>query len=193
MRVIINMMELIQNLDNYILLIIKKYVKNRYLDRLMPVITRLGNLGAVWFMIATILLLHKPYRIIGGLVLITLAVSTIIGEGIVKHLVRRIRPFYDKNEINLLIAKPISYSFPSGHTLSSFAVAEILSTYFTKYKFIFMCIAFLIAISRIYLFVHYPTDIIAGVVIGLICSNLVLNIFQKGYFEKFLVIYKNIR
>lgn len=177
--------------DNYILLAINKYLKNKYLDRLMPIITCMGNLGIIWIAIAIILILDKNYRLIGNIVILTLILSTIVGEGIVKYIVRRIRPCNQENSISLLIKKPLSYSFPSGHTLSSFAVAEILCLYFDKYKLIFIFIAFLIALSRLYLYVHYPTDVIAGIIMGIFCSKVICIILQEGYIEKLTRFYYN--
>jgi undecaprenyl-diphosphatase len=188
----LNISKIIYKFDNYILFLVKSRLKNKYLDFIMPFITSLGNLGAVWIMIAIALLIDKPYRTIGSMALITLIISTIIGEGIVKHIVKRIRPCDLKNKIDLLIEKPMSYSFPSGHTLSSFAVASILSVNITRYRVAFIAIALLIALSRIYLIVHYPTDIIAGIVLGLMCSKLILVAFQQGYFQKFETLFKNI-
>jgi undecaprenyl-diphosphatase len=179
-------------LDNYILVTIKKYVQNKYLDRLMPIVTSMGNLGIVWIIMAVVLILDKSYRLIGDTVILTLIVSTIVGEGIVKHIVRRVRPCNQQNNVSFLIAKPISYSFPSGHTLSSFAVAEVLSIYFTQYKLIFMAIAFLIALSRLYLYVHYPTDVIAGIIIGIFCSKLIFIILHAGCMAKVTTFYQNI-
>lgn len=170
----INVLKKANKIDDYVLFAIKKHIQNRYLDVIMLRITRLGDLGAVWVMIAMVLLLDKPYRMIGIIVLITLVISTIIGEGILKHLVRRIRPCNEGKKIKLLVAKPPSYSFPSGHTLSSFAVAKVLSVYFTQYGLIFIGIALMIALSRIYLYVHYPTDVIAGIILGILCANFVL-------------------
>jgi len=162
----------INRIDNYILFVIKKYCKNKFLDILMPLTTKLGNLGFIWIMMAMVLILDKPYRAIGNSVILTLIVGTAMGEGIVKHVVRRVRPCKYKN-YNLLISMPITYSFPSGHALSSFAVAGVLSMSFSQYKFIFFGIAFLIAFSRLYLDVHYPTDVVAGIVLGILCSKLI--------------------
>lgn len=175
----LNIFKRINIFDNYILCEIKNHIQNKYLDRLMPVVTSMGNLGFVWIIIAVALILDKPYRAIGNIVILTLIISTIVGEGIIKHIVRRVRPCNHKNNVNPLIAKPISYSFPSGHTLSSFAVAEILSMYFSQYKFVFMGIAFLIGLSRLYLYVHYPTDVIAGMIIGIFCSKVIFMILQE--------------
>jgi Membrane-associated phospholipid phosphatase len=186
-----NVLRKINTFDNFGLYIIRKYLKNKYLDRLMIVVTSMGNLGIIWIIIAGILIADKPYRLIGNIVILTLVVSTLIGEGIVKHIVRRVRPCND-NDRKLLIAKPLSYSFPSGHTLSSFAVAEVLSVYFGEYKLIFVAIAFLIALSRLYLYVHYPTDVIAGILIGIVCSKLTFIIIQSGFIDKIAILYKSI-
>lgn len=185
-----NIGERINQLDNYILCVIEKYVHNKYLDITMPIVTFMGNLGIIWIIMAIILILQKPYRLIGNSIILTLIISTIVGEGMVKHVVRRVRPCNKQDIVSLLSLKPISYSFPSGHTLSSFAVAEMLSMYFTQYKLIFMSIAFLIALSRLYLFVHYPTDVIAGIIIGVLCSKIIFIILQEGYINKFLTITK---
>lgn len=191
MEVAMKIVYSIQKLDNSILVAIKKYIQNKYLDKAMPIITGMGNMGIIWFVIALALMLDKPYREIGNIVVLTLIISTIVGEGIVKHIVRRARPCNFYNNFNLLIEKPLSYSFPSGHTLSSFAVAEVLSKYWSQYKFIFIGIALLIALSRLYLYVHYPTDVIAGIVIGILCSKLVFMILQRDYITKLIVFGQN--
>lgn len=177
-------MPIIQDFDNYILGSIKKHLQNKYLDKVMPIVTAMGNLGFVWIVIVVFLMLHGQYRMIGSIVALTLIISTSIGEGIIKHTVKRVRPCNCISNINLLISKPMSYSFPSGHTLSSFAVAEMLSMFFIRYKLIFIVIAILIAFSRLYLYVHYPSDVLAGVIIGILCSKLIYILFQKGYLLK---------
>ncbi|MBU3190774.1 phosphatase PAP2 family protein [Clostridium bowmanii] len=174
-----NIGKTINKFDNYILFIIKKYGHNKYLDIIMPIATFAGNLGFIWIIIAIALILNKPYRVIGNSVILTLIISTIVGEGIVKHIIRRVRPCNTQDNISPQSLKPISYSFPSGHTLSSFAVAEMLSMYFAQYKFVFMSIAFLIALSRLYLYVHYPTDVIAGFIIGVLCSKVIFIILHS--------------
>lgn len=183
----------VNSFDNYILFFIKNHIQNKYLDKLMPMITNMGNLGVIWIVMAAALILNEPYELIGYMVILTLIISSIVGEGIIKHIVRRARPYNKQTSIKLLIAKPISYSFPSGHTLSSFAVAEVLSMYFVKYKLIFMAIACLIALSRVYLFVHYPTDVIAGIILGVLFSKIIFVVLQdNGYMQRFIALYNNI-
>ncbi|WP_446897118.1 phosphatase PAP2 family protein [Clostridium sp. LBM24168] len=167
------MIVLMREFDTCIMLFINKYLKNKYMDIFMCMMTKLGNMGAIWIAISTYLLTHKQYRYEGKAVLITLIISTIVGEGVLKNLIKRSRPFNMAKNIKVIIAKPISYSFPSGHTLSSFAVASVLSEYFVEYEIIFMGLAFLISISRVYLCVHYPTDIIGGIVIGMVLSRVI--------------------
>jgi undecaprenyl-diphosphatase len=186
-----NIFKKINIFDDFVLHIISKKMKNKYFDKFMPIITSLGNLGIIWVAIAIILLFDKQDKTIGGVVILTLIIGSLIGEGMIKHIVRRIRPCNKQNNIALLISKPISYSFPSGHTLSSFAAAEVLSMYFTNYKMIFITIAFLIALSRIYLYVHYPTDVIAGILIGIFCSKFIFIILQEAYIINLCNFFKN--
>ena len=107
----------IEKFDNYILSVIKKYGQNRCLDIIMPIMTFTGNLGVIWIIISIVLILDKPYRVIGDSIILTLFISTILGEGIVKHTVRRVRPCNKQDYVSLLRLKPMSYSFPSGHKI----------------------------------------------------------------------------
>lgn len=172
-------MLLIQSFDNNILIFIKNNMHGFIMDRAMVAVTALGNVGLVWIVIAVLLLINKKYRNIGFMVLGTLILSTILGEGVIKHLVQRIRPSASIPAAKLLIAKPLSYSFPSGHATSSFAATGILSKYFKNYAPEFFGLASLIAFSRLYLYVHYPTDVLAGIILGLICSRITIYIFNR--------------
>jgi undecaprenyl-diphosphatase len=185
-------MSLIQNVDNSILIYIKNKMHGHIIDKVMVAFTYMGNGGIIWIFMAIVLLLNKQYRLIGGIVILTLITSTIIGEGIIKHIVRRVRPCNYQDNMSLLILKPVDYSFPSGHTLSSFAVAQVLSIYFDKYGIIFMVIAFCIALSRVYLLVHYPTDVIAGIILGILCSKFVVITLQEGYIRKLVAFYQKL-
>lgn len=173
------MISVLQRFDSSILLYIKDNMHGPVMDKIMVVSTHLGEGGIIWIIIAALLMINKKYRKIGFMALAALILSTILGEGILKHVVQRIRPSADIPAVNLLIAKPLSYSFPSGHTASSFAVAGVLAKYFKKYALGFFSLASLIAFSRLYLYVHYPTDVLAGIVLGLICSGIIICLFNK--------------
>lgn len=178
------MISLLNNFDNLILLFIKNNMHGNIMDKVMVIITSLGNGGAIWIIICGALIINKKYRKIGIMALGALILSAILGEGILKHVVQRIRPSADIPVINMLITKPLSYSFPSGHSASSFAVAGVLSKYFKKYAPGFLGLASLIAFSRLYLYVHYPTDVIAGMILGLICCRIIIYVFSKMVFTK---------
>jgi undecaprenyl-diphosphatase len=173
------MISLMQRIDSSILLYIKDNMHGIIMDKSMVISTYLGNGGIIWIIIVAILMINKKYRKIGFMALGALILSTILGEEILKNVVKRIRPSEGIPAWDLLIAKPLSYSFPSGHTTSSFAVAGVLAKYFERYAFGFLSLAALIGFSRLYLYVHYPTDILAGMILGLMCSAIIIYLFDK--------------
>lgn len=178
-EVTIRVIPLIQNFDNFILLYIKNNMHGYILDRAMIIITYLGNGGIIWIAIAGILIISKKYRNVGFIALGALILSAVLGEVILKHMVQRMRPSANVPAINLLISKPLSYSFPSGHAASSFAAAGVLSKYFKVHEIEIFGLASLIAFSRLYLYVHYPTDVLAGIILGLVCSKIAIYIFER--------------
>ncbi len=171
------MLQSLQNIDLNLLKLIHDNLQNPVLDKIVPIITALGNGGIVWIIISVILMITKKYRKIGLMCAAALIVNTIIGEGILKHTFQRQRPFTEVAGINLLVSKPSSYSFPSGHTSTAFAAAIVLASQLKKYKVHLMTIAGLLAFSRLYLFVHYPSDVLAGIIVGLISAKLVLKFY----------------
>lgn len=175
------MVKFFKAIDNKGLKYISEKCQNRTFDKMMPIITMMGNLGVIWFVISSLMFLKVEYRIIGIGVILAVALTTIIGEGIIKHIVRRSRPFQDKEE-KLLINKPITYSFPSGHTASSFAALAVFLQMNGKLGLIVSPIATLIAFSRIYLKVHYPTDVIFGMVLGFTCGITVVSFLGRMVF-----------
>lgn len=173
------MISFVQGLDNSILFFIKNNMHSPVLDKVMVMITFLGDSGMIWIIIACLLITSKKYRNVGLMALGALLLSSILGDGLLKNMFHRIRPSADIPSAQLLIIKPMTYSFPSGHATTSFAVAGVLSKYLKSYAFGIFTLASLIAFSRIYLFVHYPTDVLAGIVFGLICSRIIIYIFNK--------------
>jgi undecaprenyl-diphosphatase len=171
-------MTFIQSFDWGILNFINNYLHNPLLDKSMVMLTSLGDRGLIWILIAFALLITPKYRKIGFMTLCALAFSSILADEVLKQLIQRPRPFIIDPNVQLLITKPLSYSFPSGHTASSFAAAVILVRTEKKYRGYIISLASLIAFSRIYLFVHYPTDIIGGIIVGLLCSKIVFYFFD---------------
>lgn len=142
-----------------------------FLDRLMCFVTKLGNAGAIWILAAAILLLIPKTRKTGAVVVVALLIDAILCNGILKPFIARIRPCDINPEISLLIPKPDDFSFPSGHTAAAFTTAAAL--YFTREKNLWkpaLVLAVLIAFSRLYLYVHYPTDVLGGIAVGVLAG-----------------------
>ena len=136
-------------------------------DALMCFITSLGNVGAIWIVLAVVLIAIPKTRKSGIIVAAALIIDAVLCSGILKNVFRRIRPFDVNIAVQVLITKPRDFSFPSGHTSASFAAATAL--YLAKERKLFattLVLACLIAFSRMYLYVHYPTDILGGVIFG---------------------------
>lgn len=179
--------EAIHNIDLNILKSLHGLVQNPFLDKVMPYITYLGNSGFIWIVISIVMICIKKYRKTGMLCLLALLLTTVMGEGIIKHLVQRQRPYSHFNSLNLLISEPVTYSFPSGHTGSSFAAATVLSCRMPKLTPWVFLFAILIAFSRLYLMVHYPTDVLAGALLGTLSAMVVLKIHKKKFPDDKLV------
>ncbi len=139
------------------------------LNEFMIFISFLGNAGWIWIVTALILLCFKKTRRGGFSIAIALIIGLIICNLTLKPLVARVRPF-DANDINLLIPPPSDWSFPSGHTCSSFAAAIAAGLALKGRAWLFIIPASLIAISRLYLQVHYLTDVLAGAAIGALAA-----------------------
>ena len=141
------------------------------LDQLMPLITALGNGGIFWILLSVVFMLIPRYRKAGFSMAVALLMGLLICNLTLKPLVARIRP-YDYQlqnfgrSIPLLIATPHDYSFPSGHTIASFEAAVALLIRDRKLGIVAIVLAVLIAFSRLYLYVHYPTDVLASVALG---------------------------
>lgn len=136
------------------------------MDLLMPKITLLGNGGAVWILAAGVLLATKKYRKYGAFLLAGLAVGVLVGNLTLKPLIARPRPCWLDPSVQLLIENPTDYSFPSGHTLSSVIGATVLTKANRKFGLLAIPLAAFIAFSRLYLYVHFPTDILGAAVLG---------------------------
>ena len=154
----------------YGLLQLIQQMHNDILDKIMIFITSLGDGGGIWILLALVLLLFKKTRRCGATVLVALIFQLLLGNILLKNIFARLRPFYDYPTVKLLIDKPGGFSFPSGHTFSSFAAAASVLLYNKKIGIPAIMLASLIAFSRLYLFVHYPTDILAGIFFGILVA-----------------------
>ena len=139
----------------------------------MVFITRLGDAGIIWIVLSIVLLLIPKTRKSGAVMVVALVVDVLLCNIVLKNLVARTRPYDVNTGVHLLVAKLHDYSFPSGHTAASFASGTALYLAGEKklWKFA-LVLACLIAISRLYLYVHYPTDVLGGILFGVISGYL---------------------
>ncbi len=154
---------------------IQELIACPFLDAFFKIFTNVGSTAAViCFLI--ILLAFKKTRKIGIQAACAAIICLILGNCILKPLIGRARPFTDPRALidsaSLLIKKPTDGSFPSGHTMHSFSLAFTIFLNNKKWGFLAVILAFMIAFSRMYLFVHFPTDILSGMLLGAICALL---------------------
>lgn len=150
------------------------------LDKILAFITSLGNAGIIWIVLAVVLLILPKTRKAGIIVAAALLVDLILCNLILKNLVARVRPYDVNTAIAILIKKPLDFSFPSGHTAASFAAMTAL--FLTKMKkawIVALILAVLIAFSRLYFYVHYPTDVLGGIVVGILSGVIGYAIVEK--------------
>ena len=157
-----------------------------FLDALMPIITLFGDAGIFWIACAVVLLFIPKYRKIGMIMGAALIMGLLLCNITLKPLVARIRPYdyqllHFGKEIPLLVEGLHDFSFPSGHTIASFEAATALLINNRKLGIPAMILAVLIAFSRLYLYVHYPTDVLASIVLGVGIAFLANFLVNKGY------------
>lgn len=173
------MLKIIEKYDIKAAKYINSHFQHKKLDPLMKFFTYLGNLGLLWISISILFMLKHESRKTGIVLICSLLMTTILGEGIIKHIVKRKRPFIKMNICDqLIIGTPSTYSFPSGHTASSFAAAAVFLAINSSISIIIVLIATLIGLSRIYLKVHYVSDVLGGAVLGLLCGTFTAFLFN---------------
>ena len=174
-----NFIETLYSIDFAILDFIQNTIKCVFLDYLMTFFSSIGNAGIIWIITALIMMCFKKTRATGAMMACALLLGVLIGEVGIKNIVARERPFVVNTDILLNIAQPSGYSFPSGHTCSSFAAATTLFMNNKKIGIVAYIIASLIAFSRLYNYVHFPSDILCGIILGITVAIITVSIFRK--------------
>ncbi len=171
--------------DNFFIDLINSRMKTKKLDSFMYIVTNLG--GVVFtslFVILTIFLGRNKFRYMGYEMLVALMISQSIVYTL-KIVLSRERPYKIIEHLNTFGIEMKDYSFPSGHSSGSFSLATIISLNFSNLSIYAYIIATMIAVSRIYLGVHYPTDVVAGMFLGII-SSYIVHLYLLDYIISFL-------
>ncbi len=162
------MLDFLRELDGNILLFIQEYLRQPWMDGFWKAITHLGDAGFFWIVTAAVLLIWKKTRKAGFSASLALVIGALITNVTLKNLVARVRPYEVVPDLMCIIEKQHSFSFPSGHTCASFAAAFALyKTLPRRWGIACLVLAALISLSRLYVGVHYPSDVLAGAAVGI--------------------------
>ena len=171
----------LQHWEQQTLLWFQEHLRRSWLTAAMKIATFLGNGGILWLTACACLLVRQQTRRAALTALLSLVFSALVCNALLKNLVERARPFDKIPGLQFLIRKPHDFSFPSGHTSSSFAVATVfLATLPLWFGLTALGIAAVIAFSRMYLGVHYPSDVLCGMVLGILFGLAALIVLRKN-------------
>ena len=154
-------------------------IHNPILDKIMIVLSTIGDAGLLWIGVAILLICMKKYRKCGLQVAVAMLLTFIVGNLILKNMIHRDRPCWIDPSITLLVKSPSDFSFPSGHSMNGFTASVSILLCDKKLGIPAVILATAIAFSRLYNFVHFPTDVIAGIVIGIVSALFVNYLFQR--------------
>lgn len=159
--------------DNYILQIVNTKMKTRALDLFFPKYTQLAGVGFLCVLVFTLYMMADSVK--QKAFVIELGFLQVLTAGIVhimKFLAKRVRPYDLLEGLNTFDIFLPDYSFPSGHTAAACSIATVISYYYPGFVGIFIIYATLIGISRMYLAVHFPTDVLVGAFVGILITTL---------------------
>ena len=174
-------MERLLWLDGQILLWIQDTIRFEPLNTIMRIITSLGNAGIVWIALTLVLLGVRRTRRTGAACALALIFSLLLTNLALKNWVQRPRPFAELEALTLLIRRPSEFSFPSGHATSSLAAGWVMfRTLPRRWGIPALTLAILISLSRLYVGVHYPTDVLGGAIVGILAAALAMRLLKRG-------------
>ncbi|MCX8009814.1 MAG: phosphatase PAP2 family protein, partial [Ignavibacteria bacterium] len=163
------MIDFLYSIDVSIFYFINRTLANPIFDWMMPFITDIYHWYLVYILLWLILFFKGgKYRIgLALMILILITISDQLSSSVIKDIFERVRPCNVLPDVHLLVGCSSSYSFPSSHAVNNFCMATFFSFYFKNLKWIFFSVAFIVALSRVFVGVHYPSDVIGGALIGI--------------------------
>ena len=176
------MLDMIQNLDGSILLWIQDVVRQEWLNPLVCFYTKLGDGGLLWIVISLAMICYRPTRKAGIAALCAMLLGLIVNNMLIKEIVARPRPWLSVEGLEYVMYEASKNSFPSGHTCASFATAAAWRSRAPR-KWIGIVgtvLAVLMGLSRMYIGVHYLTDVLAGAMVGTFCGWLACRMWAKA-------------
>lgn len=176
-------MEAITNIDFSILNWIQDTIRCAFLDYVMAFFSCIGHAGIIWIVLGLVLLLFRKTRAAGMLVLASALFTWLLGDYVIKPLVQRPRPFVQNPDFEMFANKPSGYSFPSGHSAVAASAVTVLLCKNRAIGFAALPVALLIMFSRLYNYVHFPTDVLCGAALGVLTALAVVLIFRKTGLE----------
>lgn len=166
--------------DASVLLWIQENMRTDLMTTIMKAITRLGDGGSLWIVLAIVLLALNKTRKVGATSALALIITFLTVNVGIKNVVARTRPYEVIEGLTNLVGKQSDFSFPSGHSAHAFAVGVVILIMMPKKIGVpVFVISILMAFSRLYVGVHYPTDVIAGVVLGTIIAFISVFVVNK--------------
>ncbi|MCX7940923.1 MAG: phosphatase PAP2 family protein [Endomicrobia bacterium] len=176
------MLEFLKLLDINLFYFINHGIKNDFFDFLMPFVTDVRNFYIVFLILWLLMVFSSKYkvRVAGWTIIVAVTLSDILSSKILKHIFLRQRPYEVLSDVYKLVSSG-GPSFPSSHAVNSFTAATLIMLFFRNpfYTIIAYVVAFMSAFSRIYVGVHYPSDVIFGAILGIILGYLIFKIVCK--------------
>ena len=163
--------------------IFKNWHSSGFLNNFFKIVTTLGDAGIFWIVLGLVFLSFKKTRICGIVMFVSLGIGFVLNDFVLKSIIARPRPFEANPEFKKFILSigmdlPSGFSMPSGHAYSSFNCATIITLFLKKKGAFSYIIAFLIAFSRIFMCVHYPTDVLLGAVLGILTATICYVVYR---------------
>ena len=175
--------------EGKILIWIQDNLRVSWLNPIIKGITYLGEAGWFWIVLSILLIIWKKYRTVGVVSLISLVFSFLVNTIIIKHIFNRVRPYDAVEGLTRLVGKQPDSSFPSGHTTAAFSVAIVLLLLMPKkFGVPSLILAVLVMFSRLYVGVHYPTDVLTALILTTIYTVVIVMIYRKKFSERFPVL-----